>query len=53
MGGQEALVTVKEHRSNIIFIYDEAPTVAYRKNCLGINTKNPDELKQDGILVIT
>lgn len=53
MGGQEVLVSVKEHRSNIIFIYDEAPTVAYRKNCLGINTKNPDELKQDSILVIT
>jgi hypothetical protein len=26
--------------------------VAYRKNCLGINAKDPDELKEDGVLVI-
>lgn len=50
---QDSLSITKHSKSNIFYVYDEAPTVAYRKNCLGINTKNPDELKQDGILVIT
>ena len=32
----------KEYYSNYIIVYKVTPTVAYRKNQLGINTDNPD-----------
>ena len=32
----------KEHYSNYIIVYNLSPTVAYRKNQLGINTAQPD-----------
>ena len=39
----------KEYYSNYIIVYKVSPTVAYRKNQLGINTDNPDN---DAILTI-
>ena len=39
----------KEYYSNYIIVYKVSPTVAYRKNQLGINTDNPNN---DAILTI-
>lgn len=41
--------STKEYYSNYIIVYKANPTVAYRKNQLGINTDNPDN---DAILTI-
>ena len=41
--------STKEYYSNYIIVYKVSPTVAYRKNQLGINTDNPDN---DAILTI-
>lgn len=43
----------KEQITNVFFVYDEAPTVAYRPNCIGINTKNPESVKSDAAVIIT
>ena len=41
--------STKEYYSNYIIVYKVSPTVAYRKNQLGINTDNPNN---DAILTI-
>ena len=43
------ITSEKEYYSNYIIVYKVNPTVAYRKNQLGINTDNPDN---DAILTI-
>ena len=43
------ITSKKEYYSNYIIVYKVNPTVAYRKNQLGINTDNPDN---DAILTI-
>jgi hypothetical protein len=52
--GEHEHIITKFGESNAFFIYSDMPTVAYRKNCIGINTSSPELIAENsGVLVIS